>query len=187
MLKHRPTEPFWVVSKDDPTLLAVDTESVRQYLTTRDIDKLPIDLESKTVHGAPITMFRCLPLSRKAARILETSQNAAIDLIVQSHVTEVVNFKGVECVQKQDGTFHLSDKSMDVLDDDIINELATVVIEAGRGKDGETRAFSLPGTWLQDRIASLPLPAVTALVDDVTNSHSDQVPAKPQSSPSQKS
>ena len=179
MLKHRPTEPFWVASKDDPILASVETDIVREYLLTRDIEKLPIESDTKMINGVAVTLFRCLPLSRKAARILEASQNAAIDQVVQTHVTDVVNFEGVECVQQKDGTFRLSDKSMEVLDDDILNELATVIIEKGRGKDGETRAFSLPGTWLQDLIASRQLPAVTALVDSARNSPSDQDPATP--------
>lgn len=178
MLKERPTEPFWFVSKDDEAMYTVDTGVIGKYLLSRDINILPIDMDSKTINGISVTMFKCLPLSRKAARILETSASAAIDTIVQTHITEVVNFEGGECVRKQDGTFMLSDKSMELLDDGIINELGTVIIEKGQGRDGETKAFSSPDGWLRGRLASLQLPAVAALVDGVMSSSSDQSPGK---------
>lgn len=168
MLKHRPTEPFWVVSAEEPVLKTLDIEEVRQYLITRDIDKLSLDMDSKTINGEPVTLFKCLPLSRRAARVLESNPSTGVDYLVQTHVTEVINFDGVTCVQQKDGTFQISDESMKLLDDSIINELATVIMEQGRGKDGETRAFTLPGTWREDQIRSRQLPAVNALADVVT-------------------
>lgn len=162
-MKGRLTEPKWIALTCDPALLRAlnsDFEELRKYRLERDITALPnVDLNSKTVNGEPVALFKLKPLTRDNSLKLQVGELFAETEIVRSHVIEFANYEDL-CIKmdKDVGDVCLTKTSMDKMDDETIQELADYLRDAARGADGSAgRPFTLPDPWRGDRLRSLSL------------------------------
>lgn len=171
-LKKRPSEPFWVVFEFDPALTVVSSEDMRNYLLTKDIAKLPIDLITKscTLTGEAVAMARVKPMSREAFTMWSSNPVHLRNDVVRTHVVEVHNIDGAECRKDRDiGDTCLTEESLDNLDENILRVLFTAVSESASGANGEDRPFSLPDGYAVGRLRSLQLPANAARLEKIVN------------------
>lgn len=152
----------------DPALDAVDGESLRRYLGSRDID----DLGDLSKLSEQPSLFHCLPLSvlfeNSRVSFLDEGNADAAWLIFAFHVDNFKNFPDAprQVAGRGNDNKHLPDEAREMFDPETIIEIARVICEMpGRG---DTNPFSPLAGWEHARIrrtAYHALRAETAPVD----------------------
>ena len=168
VLPQRQTQPKWIVCSNDLALQTVDDDVLRTYLLSRNLDDLYIDVKTGVCkkNQEQVSLFQVLPLKSDYTYLLDTLSADALKKIFKHHVIEAKNVDGwVPPVADGRG---IKDAVIDGLPITVISEVATVCVELANGKDGAELGFTLPGTWLQERMRSRQLPAVRAKLDNVS-------------------
>lgn len=176
-LKKRPSESFWVCFSFDPALVPVPDKDMREYLLTKDITKLPIDVNTKTVTltGEGVALCRVKPMTRKAYEAWIGNPVALRTQVVREHVVEVHNIDGAKCERDRNTTeVCLTEESIDNMDHSVIDELFDAIHESSRGADGNERPFSLPASFVGDRLRSRQLSANLARIDLAAKKEEEQ-------------
>ena len=172
MIKRKPSEPFQMVLTHDPALLPAENEgAIQRYEIDRDLSHFDLDLDRGIYKptGEKVTLVKAYPLRSEAFAWLDAG-SVVFRKIVKTHVVGVKNFDGVKVVESRDGKFEMTEESLDNIDLDTLTEIATVIIDKGRGRDGEDRAFFSGDTFSRTRrIRSLQLPANAARIESAKN------------------
>lgn len=167
-LNKRPSEPFWLVFHFDPALAGVSTATFREYLLTKDIKKLPVDIATKTctLNGEPVAMVKCKPMSRKDYLAWASNPIALRSDVIRTNVIEVHNIDGLKIAQDSDsGEMCLAKDCIDNMDEAVAITILDAIVDAAKGADGKERPFTLPDGFMGDRSRSLQLPAVIAMLE----------------------
>lgn len=170
MLSRRLTESREIVSVSDPAIVEIDNETIREYLTTRDITRLG---DLKKLPQQP-TVFVIQPMMPK----YQSFEND-FDLLCAYHIKEIRN--GPEgCNERvpiqgdSSGGTRMSEDALNTIPRDVIIELGTVIWQLA-SKDGRTTPFSWRGTMLHDtRISQQRLNVINARTDTTVETSSSE-------------
>ena len=149
MIPARETKSRWVVSVHDEALSDIPSTQMKDYADTRDISVLGIDQNTGTVGktGKLATMFLIEPLRQKFANLADPQNRNSFtnQAVFAAHVVDSRNAPP-DVVRRGD---RLTDEALSSMPLEIIDEIATVIIELSTGAGrGVTTPFSLPvGYW----------------------------------------
>lgn len=199
-MKGRLTKPQLVAVIADPAISATESPDIlSKYMMSRDLSLLPIDLEKKinAKTGEPVAMFKLKSLDRKDSATLAelVTSRGVTDLeanIVRQHIEEFYNYEDEDGnrlpvdVDKTTGITCITQDGIKKVDDEVIKELGTYMVDIARGANGDGgRPFSLPVGWLEVRTRSRGLPVNVARLDKAANSTANQ-PTAPDGDQDQK-
>ena len=176
-LKKRPSESFWVCFSFDPALVPVPDKDMRDYLLSRDISQLPIDVTTKTITltGEEVALCLVKPMSRKSYDMWVSNPVMLRSEVVREHVIEVHNIEGAKCERDRNkGEVCLTEETIDKMDQAVLDELFDAIRESSRGSDGDERPFSLPDSFVGDRLRSRQLSANLARIDLAAKKEEEQ-------------
>ena len=169
MIKKKPSDPFWMVLSHDPALIPAGPATMQKYLLDRDIDHFDIDMEKGICRstGELVTLIKAYPLKSDSFALVESGA-LAFPLIVRTHVIKVLNLEGVSVKTNKDGATEITDSDMANMDLETLQEIASVIIEKGRGRDGIERGFFSVDISSLQRSLSRRLPANRARVESAS-------------------
>lgn len=163
MIKAKPSDAFKMVLTFDPALDEDGQGAIRQYAQDRDLTHFSIDYE-RGVHkktGEKVSVITAHPLRSNAFNLLDIGSDG-FRQIVKTHVIKAINIAGHDVVTAKDG--ELPNSVLDSFDADTMQEIASVIIDKGRGADGIERAFFSEGTSSLRRASSVALRARLAQI-----------------------
>lgn len=171
MIKKKPSEAFDMVLLHDPALLPAGDKALNEYSMDRDITKLDVDVDKGIYRptGELVTVVRVLPLRSDSFHLLESGA-IAFKQIVKTHVVRAVNLcgePGIKVSITKDGTTDIADSDIEMIDFDTLSEIASVIVERGKGRDGVDRAFFSEAGSRVGRIRSRQLHANIARIENV--------------------
>jgi hypothetical protein len=161
MIKAKPSDAFKMVLTFDPALDEDGQGAIRQYAQDRDLSHFSVDFE-RGVHkktGEKISVITAYPLRSSAFNLLDFGTDG-FRQIVKTHVIKAINIAGHDVVTSKDG--ELPESILDAFDAETMNEIASVIVDKGRGADGVERAFFSEATSSLRRANSVALRARTA-------------------------
>lgn len=167
-VRRKNSDPKWIVLSNDPALMAEDENAIHKYMQDRNLNHFNLDMDKGILmsSGETVTMVKVKPLSASMFHLVEYGVES-FKTIVKKHIVQVKNFDGVEVVVK-DGEPEVPDYCFENIDLDTLSELAAVIVELGKGKDGEDRAFFWADTLRQQRLRSRQLPANRARLESAS-------------------
>lgn len=170
MRAARDTKPRWVVPVRDDALRDVSRSDMREYIRTRDLSVLGIDMKTGIVqsNGEPVTLYKVEPLKQLMANLSDPEARSRNNLtaVFATHVSEAINTP--VHFEREDG--RLNDRFMESVPLDDIEEIATVIIElATGGGRGATIPFSSPVGFWADRSNSMEMLAKAAKILEGAN------------------
>ena len=171
MIKAKPSDAFKMVLTFDPALDEDGQGAIREYAQDRDLRHFSIDYE-RGVHkktGEKVSVITAYPLRSNAFNLLDYGSDG-FRQIVKTHVIKAINLAGHDVITARDG--ELQESVLDLFDGETMSEIASVIIEKGRGADGIDRAFFSEVTQSLRRTASLALRARTARLVNASNTQS---------------
>lgn len=174
MIKRRPSETLDIVLVNDPALACEGASAIVKYARDRNLSKLDIDVKMGCMRktGEMVSIFTILPLSSDKSMLKEMG-SGGYQAIIKDHLVAAKNADFVS-IGMVDGKPQVSEQSLKNMDDDVIAELASVIIQLGAGANGDDKAFFLEDIFSPQRTASRNLPANLARIESVKNTSGPQ-------------
>lgn len=152
MFQAKSTEPFRVVSVNDPAIdrtSAAGAKRLREYMQERDIDRLLLR------PGHEPSMFVCQPISRRAKAFLDGLSNGAArdQYAFQISVTEVLNGPAITIERDETGSWgrgiwimtdECADKFAEHFGTDVLEEVGSVAFQRAALSAHQKKAYRLP-------------------------------------------